>query len=200
MTAPQPRRGFKWRKWNNLLHRDLGYLAVGLTLVYAISGVAVNHIDDWNPSYRFVRQQETFQPLEVSDRQTLVNQLVEVLELPGPPKESFRTAPHEVQLFYEGWSVEADVTAGTAVVERPRQRVLLRDFNRLHLNQPGGLWTWAADAYAGILAFLAISGMFMLKGKKGLKGRGKWLVGAGLLIPVVAILLARILGGSATGD
>ena len=35
------RRPFKWRRWNNVLHRDLGYLCVALTIVYAISGIAV---------------------------------------------------------------------------------------------------------------------------------------------------------------
>lgn len=165
---------------------------MGLTLVYAVSGIAVNHIDDWNPNYRFVRQHETFEPLPVTDRDTLVRQLVEVLELPGMPRESFRTAPHEVQLFYDGWSVEADVRAGEALVERPKERLLLRDANRLHLNQLGLLWTLAADAYAGVLAFLAVSGMFVLKGKRGLAGRGKWLVGAGLALPILVVLLNRI--------
>ncbi|MCK5032361.1 MAG: hypothetical protein KAS18_01980, partial [Calditrichia bacterium] len=39
------------RKWNRVIHRDLGYLAVGLTLIYAISGFVVNHVQDWNPNY-----------------------------------------------------------------------------------------------------------------------------------------------------
>ena len=38
--------------------------------------------------------------------------LVQRLALPGPPKSSFRSAPHLVELFYKGWSVEADATAG----------------------------------------------------------------------------------------
>ena len=49
------RRRFKWRRWNNVLHRDLGYFCVALTVIYAISGVAVNHIHHWNPNYRFER-------------------------------------------------------------------------------------------------------------------------------------------------
>ncbi len=32
-------------------HRDVGYFLAGLTVIYAISGVAVNHVDDWNPNY-----------------------------------------------------------------------------------------------------------------------------------------------------
>ena len=38
----------KWRKWNKIIHRDLGYLCFGLTIIYVISGVAVNHIATWN--------------------------------------------------------------------------------------------------------------------------------------------------------
>ncbi len=180
-----------WRKWNNILHRDLGYLAVGLTLVYAISGLAVNHTDDWNPSFRFVRQQERFDPLPVTDRETMERALVDVLDLPGPPKDSFRSSPHKIQLFYDGWTVDADVEAGVAMVERPRERLVLRDMNRLHLNHPRGLWTYVADVYAGVLCLLAVTGMFVLKGRKGLTGRGKWLVGAGVLVPLVAVGLVR---------
>ena len=42
----------QWRKWNRLIHRDLGYLCAGLTVVYAVSGLAVNHVRDWNPNYK----------------------------------------------------------------------------------------------------------------------------------------------------
>ena len=34
----------KWRKWFRILHRDIGYVAVALTLAYGLSGIAVNHI------------------------------------------------------------------------------------------------------------------------------------------------------------
>jgi len=42
---------YKWRKWFRVIHRDFGYLFFGVTLVYAISGIAINHLDDWNPNY-----------------------------------------------------------------------------------------------------------------------------------------------------
>ena len=176
-----------WRKLNNVLHRDLGYLAAGLTLVYAISGVAVNHRHQWNPSWKVEVETRTFEPVPVADRDTMTANLVERLALPGPPKSSFRSAPHLVELFYEGWSVKADATAGTATIERPRGRFGLREMNFLHLNEPKGLWTWAADVYAVILGFLAISGLFVLKGKNGLSGRGKWLTGIGVAIPLLAL-------------
>jgi hypothetical protein len=42
--APSRTRRIKWRPTLRALHRDFGYLAVGLTFVYALSGLAVNHI------------------------------------------------------------------------------------------------------------------------------------------------------------
>ena len=36
-----------------MVHRDIGYVAVALTLAYGLSGIAVNHIDDWNPNYSY---------------------------------------------------------------------------------------------------------------------------------------------------
>lgn len=174
-----------WRRWNRVLHRDAGYLATGMTLIYAISGVVVNHTNDLNPNYVVEREHKTFEPVQVSDRDTMVAELVKKLDLPGPPKESFRPSPEKVDLFYEGFEIKADATAGTATIERSTPRFLVKDMNTLHLNRLRGAWTWIADAYGIILAFLAISGMIMLKGKDGFMGRGKWFVAAGLAVPIL---------------
>ena len=42
-----------------------------------------------------------------------------------------------------------------------------------------------ADAYAFSLAVLAVTGLFVLKGRKGITGRGAWLTGAGIAIPLL---------------
>ena len=57
----------KWRKWNNIIHRDLGYLCVGLTIIYAVSGVAVNHVQDWNPNYIIEKQEKQIKPISAVD-------------------------------------------------------------------------------------------------------------------------------------
>ena len=188
------RRKFNWRYWNIVLHRDVGYALAALTIVYAVSGIAVNHINDWNPNYTFERVEQSFAPIPVGDRQTMVALAVERLDLPGLPRESFRSSPEVLELYYEGWSAEVFATEGRAVVERPRERFLLRDFNFLHLNHGKGLWTFVADLYAGLLAFLAISGIILLKGKKGFAGRGKWFVLAGLVVPIAFVIVLRYLG------
>jgi hypothetical protein len=57
--------------------------------------------------------------------------------------------------------------------------------NQLHLNAPKGAWTIIADIYAIGLIVMALTGMFVLKGRTGITGRGAWLVGAGVLLPVL---------------
>lgn len=186
------RRRFHWRRWNTVLHRDLGYFCVALTVVYAISGIAVNHMHDWNPNYKIERTERTIDPIPVGDKPTMVARVVERLGLPEPDK-TFRPSPEILQLFYDGWSVEVRAAEGVAVVERPRDRFLLRDFNYLHLNHPKGVWTFAADAYAALLLLVTVTGVFVLKGKKGFAGRGKWFVLAGLVVPLVFLLVLRYL-------
>lgn len=174
------------------LHRDAGYLVAGLTVIYAVSGVAVNHLHDWNPSWVVGREEVRFAPIPVSDREAMTAELVRVLGLPGPPRSSFRRSPEQLELFYDGWSIEADVAAGLAVTTRPRERPGLYDANFLHLNRPTGAWTWIADGFAVLLAGLALSGLFLIKGRLDLAGRGKWLFAAGLLAPLAYLVLRRL--------
>ncbi|MBU0551355.1 PepSY-associated TM helix domain-containing protein [Myxococcota bacterium] len=187
MRARRPSK-LPWRRWNHALHRDLGYLVAALTLIYAISGVAVNHTHQWNPNYRFERQEWRFEPMPLMDKEALTAALIARLELP-PPQSAFRATPHQIELFYEGYSVKADTREGRAEMERPRPRPLLSRLNALHLNHPKGAWTWFADAYAVCLAFLAISGLLMARGRRGFMGRGKYFFAAGLAVPIVFMLL-----------
>ena len=41
----------KLSKLNRVTHRDIGYLIAGLTLIYAISGITLNHKNDFNANY-----------------------------------------------------------------------------------------------------------------------------------------------------
>lgn len=176
----------QWRRWNIIVHRDLGYLCVGLTLVYAVSGVAVNHIGDWNPSFSIERREVQLGPLagpavgaDSSIRATLVR-----LGLPPTFRTSYRTDSATIRVFREDGIVDLHLATGTATVELVRRRPIFQAANFLHLNQPKKLWTWMADAYAVALGILAITGLFVLKGKTGITGRGAWLTAIGAAIPL----------------
>src|ERR1700733_7420235 len=59
----------RWRAWLRAIHRDIGYLAVGFTVIYAASGIAMNHIDDWDPNFHATELTRRIAPItaELSD-------------------------------------------------------------------------------------------------------------------------------------
>ena len=174
-----------WRHLNNVIHRDVGYLAVGLTVVYAVSGVALNHARDWNPSYRVERTSRTIAPIAATEREAIVGEALRKLELTQPPRNAFRPDPDTIRLFYPQQTFSIDLPTGIVLIERTRTRPVLFEMNQMHLNAPKRIWTLIADLYAVALAALAITGLFVLKGRTGIKGRGAWLTAIGVLLPTV---------------
>lgn len=178
----------KWRRWNYVLHRDIGFLCIGLTLLYAISGVAVNHIAQWNPSYSVERVETNIGPVtgHPSDAGT-ISSILERLDEKGKLENSYRPDRSSLQLFVEGRSILINLQSGHVVYDRAIPRPGLREMNFLHLNHPKKAWTWVADLYAIALAFLAISGLFMIR-RKTLR-RGLVLSGLGIALPIVFLIL-----------
>lgn len=182
----------KIRKWVRILHRDIGYLAVGLTVAYAISGVAVNHVDEWNPNYIIEKTKYNIQPIDDS-KFTSDNALAEFiltqLNEEKKFKTTFRTDTSKFKIFLENNTIEVNLKNGIVEHEKVKNRTVFKEVNFLHLNHPKKLWTYVADLYAVALAFLAITGLFMIKGKNGIRGRGAWMTGIGLLIPIIFLLI-----------
>ncbi|MBU0674850.1 MAG: PepSY-associated TM helix domain-containing protein [Proteobacteria bacterium] len=179
-----------WRRLNTIIHRDLGYLCFGLTMIYAISGIAVNHIHSWNPNYLINQERGTIDNLPGGPADAaLTTEILKRIEATGEVKNTFQPDPNTLQIFLEGNTVTVNLNTGETLQEKVTNRPLLRQMNYLHLNHPKKLWTWFADLYALCLGVLACSGLFILKGKNGMKGRGGWLTGAGLLIPLFFLWL-----------
>ena len=176
-----------------MLHRTLGYLCAGLTIVYAVSGLAVNHVADWNPNY-IIRDDTVMMgevSLEVSRSPDFAERLLAAFDLDGPVQGMFRPDPGRLDVFVEGGAIEFDLATGAAVYESVRDRPVLRVFNALHLNEPKGSWTVVADLFAVALFLLALTGLFMVKGRKGVLGRGGVYVAAGVLLPLLYLWLWR---------
>ena len=174
----------KWRRLNNVLHRDVGYLIVGLTLVFGVSGLALNHRADWNPSYRQQKTARQIAPLTATDRDGPVREALSQLGVTGEPRNAFRPDPQTLQIFFENTTYAVDIPTGAVIVDAVRPRPVLFELNQMHLNAGKGVWTAIADVYAVALIMMAVTGIFVLRGKTGITGRGAWLVTLGALVPV----------------
>ncbi|MEM6990547.1 MAG: PepSY-associated TM helix domain-containing protein [Myxococcota bacterium] len=187
-ATPKRRKRFKWRAWLRALHRDFGYVAVGLTFIYALSGLAVNHIADWDPSFvNFEREFTVPGPLPTAD-DAAAAKVLEHAGITETPADVYRVTDELLEITLEESTLHVTMPGGQVFEEGRSPRPFLRIANWLHLNRGKKAWTWFADAYAFVLVFLATSGMFMIAGKKGLLGRGAFLVGLGVLAPVAYLV------------
>ncbi len=181
---------FKWRKWNRIIHRDFGYFFFGMTIIYGVSGIALNHKGDWNPSYR-ISNYEVNVPDELLgkkvDKQNSID-ILEYLQIEDDYKKHYFPDNTTLKIFFNDGSTEIDMITGEGYVETIKRRPFLYEVNFLHYN-PGVLWKWFSDIYGGALVLIAISGLFILKGRKGIKGRGLWLTMAGVLLPLILFFL-----------
>jgi hypothetical protein len=184
------RVGGRVRIWLRAIHRDVGYSAVGLTVVYAASGIAVNHVADWDAN--FTRTTATYElgvPLPDDDA-AAAKLIVQKLGIRETPKEVYREGD-QLELLFEQRTLHAVSATGHIVDEAQKARTFFRVANWLHLNRGKKAWTYFADGYAVALLFLALSGMFMLPGRRGILGRGAVFVLIGAALPILYVTLAK---------
>ncbi len=172
-------------RWLRVIHRDLGFLMVGICLVYGISGFLLNHMDGKDPAFK--RKGETLLiDKGLSDEELSV--LWKDKRLPQLKKIMVIDDVHSRLMLDGGIGVYNSAT-GEVDYETYRKNEFIYWINRLHYNKLRG-WSIMADLFAFSLLFFALSGLFIVKGKKGLSGSGKWYLLVGILIPILYILLA----------
>ena len=168
-----------------VVHRDLGFFLVGMTIVYGISGILLNHIDGKDPAFR--TEKKRIQMLVDLTEEELEQVWRDNNELPGL-KRIMRSDGQYMRVFLEGGTGMYNSNDGFLEYEVHKKRPLVFWINRLHYNKVKG-WRPVADFYAGALILLAITGLFIVKGKRSIAGTGKWYFIVGIIIPVIYGLL-----------
>ncbi len=181
---------FSWFKLNRTLHRDIGYFCIGMTLIFSISGIAVNHIDDWNPNYKVSRTTVFLDGVvDKINSPSLNDYLKEKLAISLPTRTHFWESPSRYKLFLNNeTNISVDFKTQIVVVESISSRPVLQLLNQMHLNELSRKWTYFSDLYAGMLIFLSMSALFMIKGKHAVTGKRGLIVLAGFLCPVLFFL------------
>jgi hypothetical protein len=105
-------------------------------------------------------------------------------------KNHYYPATDQIKIFLTGGSsVLVDLNTGQGYAEFLKRRPIFYQSNYLHYN-PNIWWTWFSDIFAGALIILALTGIILIKGKKGITGRGAWLTIAGILIPLIFLFFS----------
>ncbi len=170
------------RSW----HRDLGFLMVGACVIYAISGILLNHMGNKDPAFR--TEEKSVQLTADLTNDELAASWNSQKDLPAA-KKIFKVDETHSRLMLEGGVGIYTRQNGLVEYEKYTKREFVYWINRLHYNKVKG-WNVMADFFAVSLIFFAISGLVIVKGKYGITGRGKWFLALGILIPIVYVILA----------
>lgn len=193
MTSWFKKNKTKIRRLNIATHRDLGYFFSALIIIYSISGIALNHVDDWNSDFILVKKtiklDKTYSANEITDEK-----VTEFSKMVGEDQFTVYDFPtkDQVKIYYTSATLHVYLDKNEGLYEHVAKRHFFYETNVIHKNSLKG-WKWASDIFGFLLIVITVTGLFILKGKKGLKGRGKWLIAGGLIPPIVAIILQALL-------
>lgn len=179
------------RKWSRDIHRDLSYLFAGALLVYAVSGICLNHKRDFNSDYVIKLEkydiQQTLPATREGYTESFVKNLLEPLGEDGNYTKHYFPSENTMKVFLKGGSsLIVNTENGAAQYESVKKRPVLGSLNRLHYN-PSKNWTLFSDIFAAGLIIITVTGLVMVKGGKGLWGRGGIELAVGIAIPMLFI-------------
>ncbi len=145
---------------------------------------------DWNPNYvvdldEFVTDIK-LDKANISDEKVLM--LLDEVDNRKNYKKYYFPNDDYLKIFLKGGStVIVDTDTGEGEKETLKKRAVFYQVNYLHYN-PDVWWMWFSDIFAGALIFLAITSLFMVRGKKGAWGRGGIYTALGIIIPLLFLL------------
>lgn len=182
------RDGRNWNKLNRSLHRDLGYFFLGLIIVYCVSGIALNHVNDWNPD--FILEKKTVAiSRDAAKGKPDEAEIRSFGRLVG--EADFKTydfpTPEQLKVYYDNASLHIDFASASALYEKLTKRHGIYEVNVLHRNALKQ-WKWVSDVFGVFLIVIALTGVIIPQGKNGPLRSGKWYVLGGILLPVAGVV------------
>lgn len=178
-----------FRKFCRDGHRDLGYFFAGLTILYCLSGLALNHGKEWDPSFLLQKKEISigaYHPQQITD--SLLTALSHQVGEKSFKLYDFST-PTQLKVYYQNATLTLFLDQQKALYEKVYKRPLFYQANLLHLNSID-YWRWFSDVFALGLIFLSVSGLVILKGKYGFSKRGYVLFLLGFVPPLLALTLS----------
>jgi uncharacterized protein len=175
-----------FRKLLRILHRDLGYFIVGITIIYSVSGIFFNHRKDFHPDFtiNFSEFQSDIKASAGEVNATMIKQALEKQDPDAVYRQHYVNSEGLIKVFLENGEAVIDPETGWTHLNYLERRPVIFEMNKLHKASIGSLWKWVSDILAVILLFVAISGLFLIKGNRGFLSWGWWLTLAGFIIPL----------------
>ncbi len=170
-------------------HRDIAYFFVGLIISFAISGIFLNHRQSWHPRrYTYERREISISPVT---SQSINDEWIANFTKSQNISDNLRRFSvdgNNLRISYEKNDVQLDLTSGQGKVETYRVTPLLGQMTQLH-QDTSKWWIYYSDLFGVGMVIIAITGMFIERGKNSFKHRGWKLALIGLIFPLIFLFL-----------
>lgn len=195
--AAAPSGGRSLPRWIRWLHIYGSMLGLAATLLFAVTGLTLNHADWFERAEPFVREFDGALPRELLtgsvDKLAVAERLRAAHRLQGMISE-FAIEDAQCLVVWKGPGYAADATIdradGRYHIEEAKKG-WMAVFDDLHKGRDcGPVWSFAIDASAVVLAFLSATGLWLLFYLK--KRRRSGLLVA--LVGTIVLLMAFALG------
>lgn len=158
------------------LHRDIGFLVIGLTLIFAITGILLVHRDsDLLKAPRKIEKQ--FHPYLSTFELGLALRM-----------RDFHILREDSTMIYFTPQGAYNKKTGVAIYHTDEVPGFFQKLNKLHRIKSKNTLSWFVIAYCVLLAFLAISSFWMYKPKTKPFKRGIIFATAGFIIAAILVL------------
>lgn len=178
------------------LHRDLGYFVIGLTLIYAITGIILSGRGLGWLEKEFNESSYTKKNIEVENfNEEFINLVISAHFDEIFPKNSYKDVKKHLKLkmykqtneflFFQAWrslDVKYEIKTGLIELKYVGYPMAVKLFVHAHKENHESAWFYLAILYSLILSFLAISSFWMVKGKNGFAKRGVYFMLAGFVV------------------
>lgn len=173
------------------LHRDLGYIYVGLIISFALSGIFMNHREHWHPEKYTITAKEivTTLPSKNDITDDFVKQLVKDEFKIKDKIKRHNIRKNELKISCGNYDIEINIETGKGEIVEFRKTPFISQIMGLH-KSTSNWWIYYSDVFALSLITIAITGMLIIpKGKFSFKSRGWKLAVAGLIFPIIFLIL-----------
>ncbi len=171
-------------------HRDIAYFYLGLIIAFSISGIFLNHRQDWHPRRYTVSTQEV--KVKLPDNQEMINDdFIASFTSENNIDDQlrrFQRTETSLRISYVSHDVEVDLASGEGIITTYKTTPVLGQMTKLHVDT-SKWWIYYSDIFGVAMLTIAITGMFIQTGDKSFKKRGWKLALIGLLFPLVFLFL-----------
>ena len=170
-------------------HRDIAYFYVGLIIAFSFSGIFLNHRQSWHPRRYSYHERQIATPPVVKESITedYIAQFTATHRIQDELRR-FQVTGETLKISYARNDVEVDMATGKGKIVTYRITPLLGQMTQLH-QDTSQWWIYYSDVFGVAMMVIAITGMFIEKGKNSFRSRGLKLALAGLLFPLIFLFL-----------